>query len=144
MDEPASITTRVAIDDDLEQILAIDNDPTRAGLILDAIRDSRCLVAASGGTVIGFAVAGEFFGFDFLELLVVAPDLRRRGIGAALMSAWERWATTPKLFTSTNDSNVPMQRLCQKLGFVRSGSIENLDEDDPEIFYFKPNPNPAV
>lgn len=30
-----------------------------------------------------------------------------------------------------------MQRLCEKLGFVRSGYIENLDEDDPEIVYCK-------
>jgi hypothetical protein len=30
-----------------------------------------------------------------------------------------------------------MQNLCEKLGFVRSGCIENLDEGDPEIIYFK-------
>ena len=42
-----------------------------------------------------------------------------------------------KLFTSTNESNTPMQRLCEQLGFVRSGRIENLDEGDPEIVYFK-------
>ena len=42
-----------------------------------------------------------------------------------------------KLFTSTNESNAPMQRLCEKLEYVRSGRIENLDEGDPEIVYFK-------
>ena len=42
-----------------------------------------------------------------------------------------------KLFTSTNASNVSMQRLCESLGYVRSGVINNLDEDDPEIVYFK-------
>jgi hypothetical protein len=30
-----------------------------------------------------------------------------------------------------------MQRVCDALGFVRSGRIENLDEGDPEIVYFK-------
>jgi hypothetical protein len=30
-----------------------------------------------------------------------------------------------------------MQALCERLGYVRSGYIENLDEDDPEIIYFK-------
>jgi hypothetical protein len=30
-----------------------------------------------------------------------------------------------------------MQRLCERLGYVRSGWIENLDEGDPEIIYSK-------
>ena len=30
-----------------------------------------------------------------------------------------------------------MQALCEKLGFVKSGWIDNLDEGDPEIIYFK-------
>jgi hypothetical protein len=45
--------------------------------------------------------------------------------------------TQGKLFTSTNVYNERMQRLCERLGYVRSGIIENLDEDDPELFYFK-------
>lgn len=42
-----------------------------------------------------------------------------------------------KLFTSTNLSNEQMLRLCERLRHVRSGIIEHLDEDDPEVFYFK-------
>jgi hypothetical protein len=30
-----------------------------------------------------------------------------------------------------------MQSLCQSLGFVPSGVIHNLDDDDPELIYFK-------
>jgi hypothetical protein len=30
-----------------------------------------------------------------------------------------------------------MQRLCEGLGCVRTGLIENLDEGDPEVYYFK-------
>jgi len=44
---------------------------------------------------------------------------------------------TPKLFTSTNQSNVPMQGLLATLEFARSGLIENLDDGDPELVYFK-------
>lgn len=51
-------------------------------------------------------------------------------------------ADTAKLFTSTNESNVAMQRLCDRLGYVRSGFIENLDERDPEVVYFKVNGRP--
>jgi hypothetical protein len=49
----------------------------------------------------------------------------------------ERICPSEKLFTSTNESNMPMQRLCEKLGFVRSGWIDNLDDGDPEIIFFK-------
>jgi hypothetical protein len=45
--------------------------------------------------------------------------------------------TPGKLFTSTNLSHERMQRLCERLGSVRSGIIEHLDEDDPELVYFK-------
>jgi hypothetical protein len=55
------------------------------------------------------------------------------------MREWEAVAVTPKLFTSTNESNIPMQQLCERLGYARSGLIENLDEGDPEIIYFKSN-----
>lgn len=37
-----------------------------------------------------------------------------------------------------------MQRMCEALGFVRSGYIENLDEGDPEIVYFKPLPKKGM
>ena len=33
--------------------------------------------------------------------------------------------------------NAPMQALVEKLGYVKSGWIENLDEGDPDIIYFK-------
>jgi RimJ/RimL family protein N-acetyltransferase len=42
-----------------------------------------------------------------------------------------------KLFTSTNESNKPMQALLDQLGYERSGIVENLDEADPELIYFK-------
>jgi hypothetical protein len=30
-----------------------------------------------------------------------------------------------------------MQRLCEALGFRPSGVVDNLDEGNPELFYFK-------
>jgi len=49
----------------------------------------------------------------------------------------EQECRTPKLFTSTNESNAPMRALLAKLGFSPSGVIENLDEGDPELVFFK-------
>ena len=88
----------------------------------------------------GFCVAGNFFGYDFLELLVVAPEHRRRGVATQLVRAWEGTAGTEKLFTSTNRSNEPMQALCRSLGYQPSGHIEHLDEGDAELFFFRANP----
>jgi ribosomal protein S18 acetylase RimI-like enzyme len=97
-----------------------------------------CLIARVDGGVAGYALLTQsFYGYGFIELLIVHPDYRRRGVATALIRACEASSPTEKLFTSTNQSNVPMQRLCETLGFVRSGMIENLDEGDPEIVYFK-------
>lgn len=53
------------------------------------------------------------------------------------MQHCESICRTPKLFTSTNLSNVRMQALLNKLGYTLTGTVHNLDEGDPEIFYFK-------
>jgi hypothetical protein len=49
----------------------------------------------------------------------------------------EQRCTTPKVFTSTNQSNTPMQGLLGKCGFSPSGVIENLDEGDPELLFMR-------
>lgn len=58
-------------------------------------------------------------------------------MATVLLRRIEEECATGKLFTSTNASNRAMQSFCQVRGFVRSGYIENLDEGDPEIVYFK-------
>jgi GNAT superfamily N-acetyltransferase len=139
MADPASI--RSATVGDLPRVLDLDHVKERADDLERAVIEGRCSVAVESGSIVGLSVAGTFFGFDFLDLLLVDPSHRRRGIGMALVHAWEEGARTPKLFTSTNQSNLPMQRLCERLGYVRSGVIEHLDEEDPEIVYFKPAPD---
>jgi len=70
-------------------------------------------------------------------MLYVNPAYRRQGCGEMLMVHMEKACRTNKLFTSTNQSNKPMQALLEKLGFTLSGRIENLDPGDPELVYFK-------
>jgi GNAT superfamily N-acetyltransferase len=87
---------------------------------------------------VGYAIFDcSFFGYPFIRVLMVHPEHRRQGIGVTLICAIEALCPPNKLFTSTNQSNVIMQQLCEKLGFVRSGIIENVDDGDPEIIYFK-------
>jgi ribosomal protein S18 acetylase RimI-like enzyme len=128
--------------DDRDAICAIDppaiDTPGRRPFIERSIATGECYVATNAGAIVGYAVFDRsFFEQPFVSLLNVDEAQRRHGIGAALMRYIESICTEEKLFTSTNESNTPMQRLCDKLGFVRSGRIENLDEGDPEIVYIK-------
>ena len=111
---------------------------SRRRFVGEACAHGRVAVARVDGIVRGFVIADEsFFEQFFVRLLLVHPDFRRRGLASALMRAAELDCQTEKLFTSTNQSNLPMQRLCDRLGFVKCGYIENLDEGDPELIYVK-------
>jgi GNAT superfamily N-acetyltransferase len=68
-------------------------------------------------------------------MLYVAQHHRRHGIGRALMQALAARCDAPKLFTSTNQSNRPMQQLVEGLGYIPSGVIHNLDPGDSELVY---------
>ncbi len=137
-----TVQIRLAALDDIGKICAIDarvpDDPGRQPFIERSVASGDCYVAADGDTIQGYAVFDHsFFEQPFVSMLNVDATQRRRGIGAALMGRIESICPGEKLFTSTNESNTPMQRLCEQLGFTRSGQIENLDEGDPEIVYFK-------
>lgn len=130
--------------DETEQICRLDSavlgDSSRSDFLHDAVKRGQCLVARVGEDVVGFAVLDQsFLGQDYISLLIVHPDHRRRGHGTALVRRIESICPTGKLFTSTSASNTPMHRLCRNLGFVRSGHIDNLNPDpnDPEIVFFK-------
>ena len=95
-------------------------------------------VAVTDAKVVAYAVLNyKFYDNGWIEMLYVHPQFRRQGIGSALIHYLVNECRTTKLFTSTNQSNFPMQRLLATLGFDRSGFIENLDEGDPELVYFK-------
>ena len=87
---------------------------------------------------VGYAVFDyTFYSNGMISMLYVHPDYRRQGVGTELIKHAESICRTEKLFTSTNQSNLPMQGLMNKMGYVPSGYIDNLDEGDPEIVYFK-------
>lgn len=96
------------------------------------------LAAFVEGTLVGTAEFHvRFYGHAFIELLLVDERYRRRGVASALISACAASAPTNKLFTSTNRSNLSAQKLFTRNGFRASGSIDNLDEGDPEVVYCK-------
>jgi GNAT superfamily N-acetyltransferase len=127
---------------DAEAVIALDREARpgadRAEMIRQAIAAGHCHIARLDDCIAGYAILTQsFFGHGFIELLMVHPGYRRYGVATALIHRCEAICPTEKLFTSTNQSNLPMQWFCASLGFVRSGIIENLDEGDPEIVFLK-------
>ena len=103
-----------------------------------AIRRDSGHVLEQEGKVIGVAVFDyTFFEHGFISLIYVRPGARRTGAGEALLRYLASICQTPKIFSSTNQSNLPMQALFAKVGFEESGMIHNLDPNDPELLYYK-------
>lgn len=133
---------RKAVELDIPNIIAIDHialaEEERKRYIKKWVIEGNTVIAADNDEVVGYAVLEYTFFFQgFIAMLLVKVSSRRKGVGTALISYLERNCKTSKLFTSTNESNKPMQALLAKMAYQPSGAVYNIDEDDPELFYFK-------
>ena len=136
------ILIRPANESDVEVLCSLDliahSENDRREFIKRSVVSGTCFVALAEEEVIGYGVLNyTFYCNGLVDMLYVHSGQRRRGAGEALLRYMESLCQTSKLFTSTNLSNLPMQALLAKLGYVLSGLIHNLDEGDPEIVYFK-------
>lgn len=139
---PENRLIRQGTPDDVRALVELDayadTHAHRRVFIHDAVVSQRCLVAVTAGECAGYLVlTADFFCYDFIALVVIAPKHQRQGVALRLLAGAEGLCKTPKLFASTNDSNLASQALLAKAGFVASGRIENLDEHDPELVYVK-------
>ena len=129
---------------EVPQVVAIDTtaaagESERRAAIERWITTGSMRVAVAADEIVGYCVTERaFFGHWFVEMLMVAEDSRGQGIGAELLLDAQRQRDTAKLFTSTNLSNQPMQRLLGRLGWRSVGIVYGLDEGDPELFYLAP------
>jgi len=115
----------------------IIGDDSRKDTIIKAIQDKRCLIQRTDGNIAGFLIfTTDFFECSFISLIIVKLSERRKGVSTSLLAYFVENAPTNKIFSSTNSSNKPMQKVFDLAGFKKSGYIENLDEGDPEIIYF--------
>lgn len=133
---------RRALPPDAAVIIQFDEiaglDLRRVAFIHRVIAADQCVVAVDHGDVVAYAALNyTFYNCGLVDMLYISRPFRRRGIGSALLAYLEHQCATPKLFTSTNQSNVPMQALLAKLGYRPSGVIENLDDDGPELVFMK-------
>ena len=133
---------RQAMPDDVHALVGLDAYATahasRRVFIYDAVIRQQCLVAADADVCAGYLVlTHNFFNHGFIALVVVSPLYQRQGVALRLLAAAEAACKTPKLFTSTNASNGASQALLMKAGFIPSGQIENLDDNDPKRVYVR-------
>ncbi|WP_261129801.1 GNAT family N-acetyltransferase [Bacillus sp. Marseille-Q3570] len=128
--------------EDLEGVLEIDREvighSERSASLEKAIREGGCFIAKSDRGIAGFLIYDtSFFECSFISLVIVHPSERRKGVASRLIENFEQTTSTEKVFSSTNESNLPMAEVFSTLGYRKSGYIDNLDEGDPEIIYFK-------
>lgn len=132
---------RKANPDDTCVILAFDTGscgPGRKAFIGRAVTQGDAYALQQEDVVIAIGVLGyTFFGQGFVSLIYVNRQQRRTGAGETLLRHLISICRTPKLFSSTNQSNLPMQALLLKTGFAESGIIYNLDVGDPELIYYR-------
>ena len=126
---------------DCESIVFLDSQiigsRTRINQIKRSIEETRCIVCEMNKNIVGFMIYHNFFfGHLFIDLIIVSPNTRRLGIAKKLMKYVEI-LPEKKIFSSTNKSNIQMQKVFQSLGYIESGFIDHLDEGDPEIIFVK-------
>ena len=127
---------------DLDEIVNIDREvigsDSRRKYIKKAIEEERCIAIKNEFSFVGFLIFDiHFFDCSFISLIIVKPTERRKGYATSLMEYFISISPTKKIFSSTNQSNKRMQEVFKENGFIQSGFVENLDEGDPEIIYFK-------
>lgn len=136
------IQVRMATLNDLENMVYIDSEvignKEREVELRESIEKNRCFVGQIEDQIAGFLIYHNyFFGHLFIDLVIVRPTLQRQGIAKTLMEYVENICLTNKIFSSTNESNEKMQKVFNSLNYVRSGYIDNLDDGDKEIVFFK-------
>ena len=100
--------------------------------------DEECFIILANNKAVGFVIFDyRFFGQGWIELIIIAEKYRGKGIGGQAFDLICKQCKANKVFTSTNSSNIQMQKALSKVGFSFAGKINGLDDGDPELFYYK-------
>lgn len=134
-----SVTTRVATTADLPLLRDVDLH-IAAEVLADVVSLGRVMVAEVAGEGVGFLRWGLFWDqVPFMNLLWVLPGSRSRGIGTALVDAWEgsclaaghEWVLTSTM------SHERSQHFYRRLGYVDTGALL-LPGEPAELILRKP------
>jgi GNAT superfamily N-acetyltransferase len=113
--------------------------PERAGPFMRSHAERHhLLVAEEAGEVVGvLAYRTDWFQCAFVGLVSVRGDFRRRGIARALYKMFEGLSPSPRLYSSTEETNARAIRMHTALGFAPSGHIDNLPQGYRELLFYK-------
>lgn len=106
------------------------------------LQAGRVLVADKGdATACGYAAvdATAFLGWPLLSRLCVTFEMRKQGVGLALVKTLIQSTRFVRLYTSTEVSNLAMQRLIEKAGGYAIGHADmlNMNEEREVLFRLK-------
>jgi GNAT superfamily N-acetyltransferase len=127
---------------DLDAVMTLAADvlgAERAGPFVRSHLDRHhLLVAADGAAVRGvIAYRTDWFQCTFVTLVAVAKDHRQKGVARALFRAVEEMSPSPRLFSSTEETNGASIQMHTALGFAPSGHIDNLPQGYRELLFYK-------
>jgi GNAT superfamily N-acetyltransferase len=133
---------RVPAGADLEAVMTLATDllgPERAGPFVRSHLDRHhVLVAAEDGAVRGvIAYRTDWFQCTFVSLVAVVKDHRQRGVARTLFRAVEEMSPSPRLYSSTEETNGVSIQMHTALGFAPSGHIDNLPQGYRELLFYK-------
>ncbi len=127
---------------DLGRVIALATEvigAERAGTFIRSYAERHhLLVAEEDGEVAGvLAFRTDWFQCTFVGLVGVDAKLRRRGVARALYGMVEEISPSPRLFSSTEETNAVSIRMHTALGFAPSGYIDNLPQGYRELLFYK-------
>jgi len=97
------------------------NDAEALRDIMDATPQHRSRAAYLDGRMVGFSISGRAGRVGYVQRLAVDPDVRRRGLGRALVAdalAWMQRRQAADALVNTGSDNIPALELYRGLGFV--------------------------
>lgn len=133
------VTTRVASMADLSFLGAADRH-VASETLAELVATGRVMLVEVDGDVVGFLRWGLFWDqIPFVNLLWVLPERRRRGVGTALVEAWEKsqLAAGHDLVLTSTMSNEESQHFYRRLGYVDTGALL-LPDEPAELILRKP------
>ena len=113
--------------------------PERAGpFVRSHVERHHLLIAEDDEGVLGFiAYRTDWFQCTFVTLVSVDAEHRKRGIARALYRAVEDMSPSPRVFSSTEETNPVAIQMHTALGYAPSGHIDNLPQGYRELLFYK-------
>lgn len=103
------------------------------------------IVAEAEGRIVGLlAYRTDWFDCTFVTLVVVDEEYRRKGIAREFFKAVEAISPTPRIFSSTEETNGASIQMHTALGFTPSGHVDNLPQGTRELLFYRRVPPTAA